>query len=72
MFLLRVKSIFSMAYPNTQPEAYETNTLLIQRYLLGLPPRTVQFILEKLEGKNHYILNEVWELACLAETIKAQ
>ena len=70
-FLLRVKNIFSIAYPEVMPHSYETNELLVTKYLMGLQPKKLRFILEKLGSKTTYTLSEIWNLANLFETVKS-
>ena len=53
------------------PHSYETNELLCTKYLLGLQPKKLRFILEKLGSKTTFTLSEIWNLANLFETVKS-
>ena len=68
-FLLHTESIFAIAYPSIPPEAFETNQLLIQKYLLGLQLRKLKFTLEKIGNRKDYTLSDVWSISILYETI---
>lgn len=47
------------------PHSYETNELLVTKYLMGLQPKKLRFILEKLGSKTTDTLSEIWNLANL-------